>query len=337
MTTAADSTPPSPGPLALAIDIGGTKVESALVDPSAALLPGSRHRALTGVGSSSGEIADAVRRVIAETLASAPPHAEIVGAGIGSAGPIDAVRGTVSPLNLPAWRAYPVRDVVREAIEANSPGGASGATGSRASGGVPDPVLRLDGLCILLAEHWAGSLQHHRTAMGMVISTGIGGGLLVEGRLVGGRTGNAGHIGQIQLHEHESAGKDLGTTLEGVASGTSIVAWAREEGWEGADGPQLAAAYASGDPVALAAVERCANAVGDGIASACALLDLEAVAIGGGFVNVAPDLIERIRARVNAVAPLDTIPGVEILRSALSDEAPLIGAAGLIHRADLLA
>jgi glucokinase len=158
----------------------------------------------------------------------------------------------------------------------------------------------------------------------------------VEGRLVGGRTGNAGHIGQIQLHEHESAGKDLSTTLEGVASGTSIVAWAREQGWDGSDGPQLAAAYASGDPIALAAVERCANAVGDGIASACALLDLEAVAIGGGFVNVAPDLIDRIRARVNAVAPLDTIPGVEILRSALSDEAPLIGAAGLVHRADLL-
>ncbi|MCS5723357.1 ROK family protein [Herbiconiux sp. CPCC 203407] len=320
MTTRADSTPLSSGPFALAIDIGGTKVESALVDPSATLLPGSRHRAPTGSGSTADDIADAVRRVIAETLASAPPGAEIVGAGIGSAGPIDAGHGTVSPLNLSAWRAYPVRALVRDAI------------GTR----VPDPVLRLDGLCILLAEHWAGALQHHRTAMGMVISTGIGGGLLVEGRLVGGRTGNAGHIGQIQLHEHESAGKDLSTTLEGVASGTSIVAWAREQGWGGTDGPQLSAAYAAGDPIALAAVERCANAVGDGIASACALLDLEAVAIGGGFVNVAPDLIDRIRARVNAVAPLDTIPGVEILRSALSDEAPLIGAAGLVHRADLL-
>lgn len=326
MTTRADSTPLSPGPFALAIDIGGTKVESALVDPSATLLPGSRHRAPTGAGSSPDDIADAVRRVIAETLASAPPSAEIVGTGIGSAGPIDTVRGTVSPLNLPAWRAYPVRALVRDAVE----------TSATTSTGSPDPVLRLDGLCILLAEHWAGALQHHRTAMGMVVSTGIGGGLLVEGRLVGGRTGNAGHIGQIQLHEHASTGKDLSTTLEGVASGTSIVAWAREQGWGGTDGQQLAAAYASGDPIALAAVERCANAVGDGIASACALLDLEAVAIGGGFVNVAPDLIDRIRARVNAVAPLDTIPGVEILRSALSDEAPLIGAAGLVHRADLL-
>jgi glucokinase len=336
VTTAADSTPPSPGPFALAIDIGGTKVESALVDPSATLLPGSRHRAPTGAGSTADDIADAVRRVIAETLASAHPSAEIVGAGIGSAGPINAVHGTVSPLNLSAWRAYPVRDLVRDAIETSA---ASGATGHRSSGessGFPDPVLRLDGLCILLAEHWAGALQHHRTAMGMVISTGIGGGLLVEGRLVGGRTGNAGHIGQIQLHEHESTGKDLSTTLEGVASGTSIVAWAREQGWDGSDGQQLAVAYASGDPIALAAVERCANAVGDGIASACALLDLEAVAIGGGFANVAPDLIDRIRSRVNAVAPLDTIPGVDIMRSALSDEAPLIGAAGLVHRADLL-
>jgi glucokinase len=304
--------------LALAIDIGGTKVESALVDSTATLLPGSRHRAPTGAGSSGEAIAEAVRAVIRRTLAATPAGARIEGAGIGSAGPIDLARGTVSPLNLAAWRDYPVRALVEEAS------------------GLPQVVLRLDGLCILLAEHWAGALQHHRTALGMVISTGIGGGLLVEGRLVGGRTGNAGHIGQIQLHEHTSSGKELAVTLEGIASGTSIVAWAREQGWPGTDGPGLAADYASGHPIAVAAVQRCANAVGDGIASACALVDLEAVAIGGGFANVAPDLIERIRARVAAVAPLDTIRGVEILRSALSDEAPLIGAAGLIHRADLL-
>ncbi|MFB2583325.1 ROK family protein [Herbiconiux liukaitaii] len=315
MSTDADST--TPRALALAIDIGGTKVESAFVDSSAALVPGTRQRAETGTGSSADQIADAVRRVIRATLDRTPPGASILGAGIGSAGPLDVVRGTVSPLNLPAWRGYPVRDLVREAS------------------GIENSVLRLDGLCILLAEHWAGALQHHRTAMGMVVSTGIGGGLLVEGRLVGGRSGNAGHIGQLQLHEHESTGKDLSVTLEGIASGTSIVAWAREQGWAGTTGQQLATSYAQGDPIAVAAVERCANAVGDGIASACALLDLEAVAIGGGFANVAPDLIERISARVEAVAPLDTIRGVEILRSALSDEGPLIGAAGLIHRADL--
>ncbi|MCS5736222.1 ROK family protein [Herbiconiux daphne] len=304
-------------PLALAVDVGGTKVEAALVDDEARVVPGTRHRAATGASNTAEGIADAVRRVIDETLASAPDGAPLVGAGVGSAGPISIERGTVSPLNLAAWRDFPLADLVRE------------------RSGV-ETVLRLDGLCILLAEHWAGSLQGYRTAMGMVVSTGIGGGLLVEGRLVGGRTGNAGHVGQIQLHTHEAEGKDLSVTLEGIAAGPRIVEWAQQQGWAGQTGEQLAASYRDGDPVAIAAVRRCARAIGEGIASVCALVDLEAVAIGGGFSRVTPDLFDLIRETVTDVAPLDTIPGVAIVPSALSDEGPLIGAAGLIHRAALL-
>lgn len=306
-------------PLALAVDVGGTKIEAALVDDRAALLPGTRHRAPTGPGRSADELADAVRRVIDDTLAAAPPGAPIVGAGVGSAGPIHLGAGTVSPLNLAAWRGYPLRALVEEHAQLPT-------------------TLRLDGLCILLAEHWAGALQGYRTALGMVVSTGIGGGLLVEGRLVGGRTGNAGHIGQTQIHTRDdgSAGTDLSVTLEGVASGTSTVAWARSQGWPGRTGEDLAAAYASGDAIAARAVERCAHALAEGIASACALVDLEAVAIGGGFARVAPDLIDRVAARVAEIAPLETIPGVRILPTALDADGPLIGAAGLIHRTELL-
>jgi glucokinase len=304
-------------PLALAVDVGGTKVEAALVDDEARVIPGTRHRAATGAGNTADGIADAVRHVIDETLAAAPQGVPIVGAGVGSAGPISLEHGTVSPLNLTAWRDFPLQGLVREQ---------SGL----------DTVLRLDGLCILLAEHWAGSLQGYRTAMGMVVSTGIGGGLLVEGRLVGGRTGNAGHVGQIQIHTHEAPGKDLSVTLEGVAAGPRIVEWAQSQGWKGSTGEQLAASYRDGDPLAVAAVRRCARALGEGIASVCALVDLEAVAIGGGFSRVTPDLFDLIRETVSEVAPLDTIPGVQVVPSALSDEGPLIGAAGLVHRSELL-
>ncbi|SDZ44995.1 ROK family protein [Herbiconiux ginsengi] len=313
-----NDTAPSVRPLALAIDVGGTKVEAALVDDRARVIDGTRHRAPTGAENSAEAIADAVRRVIDETLASAPTGARILGAGIGSAGPIDIGRGTVSPLNLAVWRGFPLAALVSE------------------QSGIADPVLRLDGLCILLAEHWAGALQGYRTAMGMVVSTGIGGGLLVEGRLVGGRSGNAGHLGQIQLHTHGGGGRDLSVTLEGIAAGPRIVNWAKEQGWQGNTGEDLATSYRENDPIAVAAVRRCARAVGEGIASVCALVDLEAVAIGGGFSRVTPDLFDLIREAIDEVAPLDTIAGVQILPSALSDEGPLIGAAGLIHRADLL-
>ncbi|GAA2230532.1 ROK family protein [Herbiconiux moechotypicola] len=317
------SGPSSSGPtgaLALAVDVGGTKVEAALVDSEARLVPGSRHRAPTGASSSSDEIADAVGRVIDETLTTLPPGSPLVGAGVGSAGPISAEHGTVSPLNLAAWRGFPL----------------AGLVASRA--GLDRAVLRLDGLCILLAEHWVGALQGCRTAMGMVVSTGVGGGLLVEGRLVGGRTGNAGHIGQLQIltRPDDSTGLDLDLTLENVASGPHIVAWARRQGFAGSTGEELAAAGRAGDPIARAAIRRSARAVGEGIASACALVDLEAVAIGGGFSKVSDDYVDLVQAAVDDVAPLSTIRGVRVVRSALSDEAPLIGAAGLIHRADLL-
>src|SRR5690606_28458131 len=95
-------------PLALAVDFGGTKVEAALVDERGTVLAGSRHRAATGRDATSAALVDAVESVSMRALASAA-DAEIVGVGIGSAGPIDADAGLVSPLNVPAWRDHPLR------------------------------------------------------------------------------------------------------------------------------------------------------------------------------------------------------------------------------------
>ncbi|AXH36358.1 ROK family protein [Humibacter sp. BT305] len=308
--------------LALAVDVGGTKVETALVRDDATLVEGTRHRRPTGAGSDADQLAASVADAIRATLAEAErAHGiaanDLVGAGVGSAGPIDLDRGAVSPINLHAWRGYPLADLVAETSGLQT-------------------TLRLDGTCILLAELWAGALQGRRNAMGMIVSTGIGGGLILEGKLIAGRTGNAGHIGQVQIRTHEQAGRDLSVTLEGVASGTATVAFARSLGWTGERGEDLARDYAEGDARAVAAVERCADAIGEAIASVCALVDLEAVAIGGGFSRVTPDLFELIRSRIDEVAPFPTICGVEVVPSALSDEGPLIGAAGLVHRADLL-
>lgn len=320
-TDSAQTVSPEPavsGDLVLAVDVGGTKVEAALIDSEGRMLPGSRHRRPTGAANARETVARSIGEALEAALAEAPEGTRILGAGVGSAGPIHRDRGTVSPLNLPAFHDFPLVDLVRR------------------HSGLDEIVLRLDGLCILLAEHWLGSLRGFRTAMGMVVSTGIGGGLLIDGRLAGGRSGNAGHVGQIQLNTREGEGRDLSVTLEGIAAGPSIVAWARRQGWVGETGEDLARDYATGDPLARRAVERCARAVGEGIASVCALVDLEAVAIGGGFSRVTPDLFDLIRATIAEVAPLDTIPGVQVFPSALSDEAPLIGAAGLLHRADLL-
>ena len=98
--------------VALAVDLGGTKIEAALVDPAGVLLPGSRFRAPTGGESSSEQLAASATSVVTQALATLPADAALVGVGIGSAGPITVDRGLVSPLNLPSWRDFPLRDHV---------------------------------------------------------------------------------------------------------------------------------------------------------------------------------------------------------------------------------
>ncbi|GAA1220511.1 ROK family protein [Rhodoglobus aureus] len=304
---------------ALAIDIGGTKVEAAVVDPNGVVLATSRFRAPTGRTSSSEQLAENVRRVVRQSSATLPDGAELLGAGIGSAGPISVSRGEVSPLNLPAWRGYGVRALVEEELPGLS------------------VALRGDGNCIALAEHWIGAARGVKYFMGMVVSTGVGGGLILDDRLIDGPTGNGGHFGHIEVGGEDTACGCGGTgCVEAVASGPKTVEWAQAHGWTGTTGEELAADYAAGNQVAVSAVRRSARAVGHGIASATALVDLELVAIGGGFSHVAADYIDLVADAITERAPFPFITKVRVVASALSSDGPLIGAAALVHHPERL-
>jgi glucokinase len=308
---------------ALAIDFGGTKVQSALVDENGAVLEQSVFRAPTGGRSDSDEILASVARVIWQTLSELTDVTELIGVGIGAAGPVDFARGLVSPLNLPAWRDYPLKQQIAELIP-------------QLIGRDVPVTLAIDGLAITLAEHWIGAAQGVDNVMGMVVSTGIGGGLILDGRPVLGKSGNAGHIGHLDvagLTGDDTYGST--TTLESIASGPHTVSWAQGQGWQGERGEELAEAYASGDDVAKEAVRRSGTAIGQAVAGASALLDLELVAIGGGFSKVAPELIERVREVVSEHY-FPYVARVVVVESALGDNGPLIGAAALVHRADIL-
>ncbi|HEY8281473.1 MAG TPA: ROK family protein [Leifsonia sp.] len=311
-----------PTPLALAVDFGGTKVEAALVDADGRLVADSRHRRPTGRTATIDDLEASVGGVVRDAVAAAGPDAVILGVGIGCAGPVDRVRGLVSPLNVPHWRDYPLRDFIERTVR---------------EAGLSVPVtLEMDGVAITMAEHWVGAAQGIDNVMGMVVSTGIGGGLIVGGRVITGPTGNAGHIGHIEVGE--LIGEDTfgnPSALEAIASGPHTVAWARRHGFAGSTGEELAAAYAAGDEVAAQAIARTGEAVGRAIASATALLDLELVAIGGGFSHSTPDLFDHMRS-VIAEHYFPYVRKVRIVPSALSSEGPLIGAAALIHRAHLL-
>ena len=286
----------------LAVDFGGTKVEAALVDDGV-LVPGSRARRPTGPTATADELDDAVRAVVAEALGDV----RVAAVGIGSAGPVDTVRGLASPLNVPAWRDHPLRAVVEAAV----PGA--------------DVVLAIDGLAITLAEARYGAGRGSSNVLGMVVSTGVGGGLVLDGHGIRGASGNAGHIGHVQVagYDDPCACGRIGC-LEAIASGPNSVRWAQAQGWGGATGEELAAA-ASTDAVARAAIERSARAVGLAIASASALVDLDVVAIGGGFSHAAPDYLDLVRAAADE--GFEFVRATRILPAGLGGEAPLIGAA----------
>lgn len=305
--------------LALAVDLGGTKVESALVTADGSVVADSRHRRPTGSSATAEELAAAVTESVTTTLAARAESDTLVGAGIGSAGPIAGTSGNVSPLNLPAWRDYPLGGLVEQLLP-----------------GIP-VTLRMDGICITLAEVWMGAAQGETSVMGMIVSTGVGGGLMLGGRVIAGPTGNAGHIGHVAVSGFDDpCACGARGCLEAIASGPRSVRWANDQGWTGETGEQLAASARAGDPIALAAIERSATAVGRAIASASALVDLDIVAIGGGFSHVSDNYIALIGRAVAEHSDFGFVTKTRVVASSLSGEGPLIGAAALVHLSELV-
>ena len=141
--------------------------------------------------------------------------------------------------------------------------------------------------------------------LGMVVSTGIGGGLVLDGAPYDGRTGNAGHVGHVVV-EPDGALCTCGGhgCVETVASGPHLARWARENGWHAppeADAKELADAANAGDPIALRAFQRGANAIARMIASVAAVCDLDLVVIGGGVAKSGALLFDPLR---EALGPL---------------------------------
>lgn len=304
---------------ALALDLGGTKLDAALVDERGRIVPGSRHRRATGPDSTPESLTEAIGPVVADTLAQLPEGAELVGTGIGSAGPLDIPSGAIHPVNMPSAHGFRIVDAVGEAIACEAP----------AVGGLPIS-LRLDGPCLALAESQWGAARGTRSSMSVVVSTGLGGGIVLDGRIATGGSGNAGHIGQTHVSTHGLPGGEAEPlSVEELASGPHIVRWAQSQGWEGRTGEDLSRSAADGDRIARTAVERSAALVGRAFADAATLLDLEVVVVGGGFSRVSDDYVDLVGESLRATAPLAYARRAKIVRSALADEGPLLGAGAL--------
>jgi len=288
--------------LCLAIDIGGTKLAAGLVSGAGDLF-GAR-RAPTPHGDDADALFAAlvalIDGVLGDERGTVLSGANLAVCGVGCGGPMDLRRGTVSPLNIPAWRDFPLRARLEE------------ATGLVVA-------LDNDAKALALAEGWTGAARGRRDFLAMVVSTGVGGGLVVDNRLLDGASGNAGHIGHVIV---EPDGRQCACgargCLEAEASGTAIAAMT---GKSPADAPP--------DVVA-----RTGRLVGRAVASVVSLLDIELIVVGGSVaLGFGTPFFAAANAELHARARLSFTAEARIVASGLASGGPLVGAGALGWRA----
>lgn len=314
--------------LALGVDVGGTKMAAGLVDRDGEVVASARTP--TPARATADDMLIALVGVIRKVMEKAGSP-DIIGVGVGCAGPMIVGKegattwqeGVVSPVNIPAWRGYPLR---RELM-----------------GIFPGLPVRVhnDAVAVAVAEHWVGAARGYANALGMVISTGVGGGFVLGNSVIDGGLGNAGHIGHMVVYPEGPTCRCGGRgCLEPMASGPAITAWAVEEGWtprtdgQPVDAKTLAADARDGDPIAIAAYRRSGDAVGIALASVAALIDLDIAVIGGGLVQSRDLLRAPMLDAFHLHAGLPHAARLKIEPAQLGQAAGMIGAAALIQDGD---
>ncbi|MFZ4518798.1 MAG: ROK family protein [Microthrixaceae bacterium] len=282
----------------LALDVGGTKLAAAVVDDRGTIL-GRATRPTAGAdgdalfGEVDAVLTDALRAATAAAGAAVAP--DVIGVGCG--GPMSAGGATVSPLNIPQWRRFALRAALAE------------------WGRLPVFVDN-DAKALALGEGRWGAAAGERDFLAMVVSTGVGGGIVLDGRLLDGADGNAGHIGHVVV---DPLGRPCVCGSRGCLEAE-------------VSGPSIAAA--TGAPASAASEEvrvRAGRLVGRAVASVANLLDLRlavvagSVALGFGAPFFAAAQIEADRS-----ARLDFSRGLRIVPSRFGGhEGPLLGAAAV--------
>ncbi|MGW6745507.1 ROK family protein [Streptomyces sp. NPDC055025] len=296
----------------VSLDIGGTKIAGALVDGGGRILV--RAQRPTPAQEDGETVMRAVEEVLAEVLAS-PLRASATAVGIGSAGPVDASAGTVNPVNVVGLHGFPLVERV-----------------GLATGGLPVTLVG-DGVAMTAAEHWQGAARGYDNALCMVVSTGVGGGLVLNGKVHAGPTGNSGHIGHISVDlDGDRCPCGSRGCVERIASGPNIARRALEGGWEpGPDGDTSAAAVAAaaraGHPVAIASFDRAAQALAAGIAATATLVEIRIAVIGGGVANAGEVLFAPLRRSLQDYATLSFVQQIKIAPALTGTDAGLVGAA----------
>ncbi len=312
-----------PRSLVIAVDLGGTQIRAATCDLQGRFLRRAEHP----TKAEEGLEAVLVRIVgLVEEVRAGLPKDRVLGVGVGSPGPVDPLAGVIiSPPNLPGWYEVPLRSLLEERL------------------GLPVRLAN-DANAAALGEWAFGAGRNYRNIAYVTISTGIGGGIITDGRLLLGHRGLAGEVGHMTLWP-EGPRCNCGNygCWEALASGTAIAREGAEavrsgrapilsrlvEGVaERVDAKLVGEADAQGDEAAAEIIRRAAEYSGVGVANLLHLYSPEIVLIGGGVSRLGERLFGPIRrvARERVMPPYRDVP---ILPAALRGDAGLLGAVAL--------
>jgi glucokinase len=308
----------------LAIDLGGTKVAAALISPDHRVIEKTHSPTLAteGLQPVTGRIFAAIDHLLSQANTETT---QLYGIAIAAAGAIDTGKGLVtSSPNLPGWLDVPLRDMVKERYRV-------------------DCCLLNDANAAALAEHRLGAGRGINNLIYITVSTGIGGGIIVNGELYSGASGGAGEIGHMTI---DASGPECHCgnvgCLEMFASGRAVAGEAKrriEQGepsrltdivsgnLEGITAERVAVAAQGGDRLALEVISKAASYLGVGMVNLVNIFNPEMIVVGGGLSKMGELLLKPAREVVKQRAFPLCAGAVRIVTAGLGDDAGLLGAA----------
>jgi glucokinase len=308
----------------LGIDLGGTKVQSAVLDQNGKII--GRGRAKTEAWREDEEVFQTIVDVGRNALSEAGvDHSSVAALGIGSPGPLDPDRGYIVESSNLKFRNFPLGPRLAEAF------------------GCPVRVEN-DVSAGVYGEFRAGAARGATDVLGMFIGTGIGGGIVINGELYRGYSKNAAEVGHTIVRVGgPRCGCGARGCLEALASRTGMtnqirkairrgkrtsVAKKLKKDTDKLSGSDIRDAYDEGDKLVVKVVRRAAKMIGLGVGSMANVLGPEIVVLGGGVVEALPDeFIDRITKFARSIAVGFTADDLKIVRAQLGDDAGVTGAA----------
>jgi glucokinase len=304
----------------IGIDLGGTKIGTGVVDLEGRVRERDYQptRAQEGPEAGIKRMASTARRVMERAGIDAR---DVVSVGVGAPGPLDIARGLLlDPPNLPTWRDVPLGQAIERELH------------------IP-AYLENDANAAAIGEYLYGAGRGTRHMIYVTVSTGIGGGLILDGRIYHGARGGAGEIGHTTLlPDGPLCTCGNRGCLEALASGTAIARQGRElvqrgiptliQDKERISAREVVEAMRQGDPYATSIITRAMHYLGIGMANLVNLFNPEMIVIGGGLSNLGEDLLAPVRRRIAAHAFPAAARQVQVTLAELGDEVGIVGAAG---------